>query len=238
MKSKKGEIMSRIVGFSTGCLKDLRWPLKKKIEFIQAAGADAVEISFATPGEFFKRNLSIDVLERLKGFAHVSIHAPWKGIVYEKGNLEALKIISDLIDVFAQLPGAHAVMHPNIILPDLAHLDSYRLPLWLENMDGKKVVGIKAEEFAVYREKFHFGFVLDLQHVYEHDPSMNSVDDFLKEMGDLRLKEVHISGQDGVYHHLPLALSLNSRGDKGCRKKNPVLTFPLISEGLICRGCL
>lgn len=224
--------MSRVVGFSTGCLKDFPWSLKKKIDFIKAVGSSAIEVSFATPQEFFESGLCADVLRRLMDFAHVSIHAPWKGIVYERTSLDALNVVSRLIDVFHRLPSAHAVMHPDIIVSDISYFNSCLLPLWLENMDARKKIGVRPEEFVFYREKSDFGFVLDLQHVYEHDPSMALVDGFLEAMGEFHLGEVHISGQSGEYRHLPLASSDNSTAIMAAGKKVPIWV-PFISEGVI-----
>ncbi|MDI6737183.1 MAG: hypothetical protein QME12_01565 [Nanoarchaeota archaeon] len=70
------------LGFSTGCMYKSSLTLDNIISFYSHIGADALEINFATIKELADFKYDRDLLETIRGFSYVSLHAPFKGIRY------------------------------------------------------------------------------------------------------------------------------------------------------------
>jgi hypothetical protein len=179
------------IGFTTGSLYRSDIQFDDRIKLYHSLGADAIELSFATPNELLEYNLSEQAKQDIKKYTSVSIHAPWKEVRYNSGP-ETQTIIGKLRALFEQLPIEGIVLHPDTI-DDFETLDQSGLPFLLENMDKRKSYGIHPEHFQELKSKYNFGFVLDVEHAYEHDPSMKLAKEFVRVMGD-RLKHLHVSG--------------------------------------------
>lgn len=84
------------------------------------------------------------------------------------------------------------VVHPDLIADPGAYLGlGWRL--CVENMDSRKSFGQSASDLEqVFAALPDAGFVLDLAHVREVDPSLDLASDLLDRFG-VRLREVHIS---------------------------------------------
>ncbi len=194
------------LGFSTGCMYKSSLMLENIISFYSHIGADALEISFGEAGELRTFHLDEGLLATINSFSYVSIHAPLKGIKYGDNDFSRLAIrkLGGLCD---KLPVQGIVVHPETV-DDFKVLEESGLPFLIENMDKRKTRGILAAEFTAYSMLYKFGFVLDLKHVYEHDPTMALAADFVNAMGD-RLKELHVSGHDSSSNHAMLHTAQN-----------------------------
>ena len=200
------------LGFSTGCMFKTSLTLDNIISFYSHIGADALEINFATIKELNDFKYDNDLLKTISGFSYVSIHAPFKGIRYGDNDFSkyTLKKLQDICNI---LPVKGVVIHPDTV-DDFKMLEDSGLPLLIENMDKRKTRGILAAEFTAYSHLYNFGYVLDLKHVYEHDPTMALASDFMQAMG-ARLKELHISGHDGSSNHVMLYSARNREAIAG-----------------------
>jgi hypothetical protein len=178
------------------------------ISFYSHIGADALEINFATIKELKDFKYDNGLLETIRGFSYVSIHAPFKGIRYGDNDFSR-HTINKLQELCKELPVRGVVIHPDTV-DDFNALEYLGIPILIENMDKRKTRGIRASEFTAYSMLYNFGYVLDLKHVYEHDPTMNLAFGLSQAMGD-RLMEYHISGQDGTSNHVLLHNSANWR---------------------------
>ena len=94
------------------------------------------------------------------------------------------------------------MIHPDTV-EDFKMLEATGLPFLIENMDKRKTRGILAAEFTAYSMLYNFGYVLDLKHVYEHDPTMALAGDYVSAMSG-RLREIHISGDGENSNHVTL----------------------------------
>lgn len=124
----------------------------------------------------------------------------------------------DLLRTLAQQYEPHTtVIHPTALTPDeIAALDcNDNLNLAVENMDIRKDRGRTCETLAEYVKHDDLGFVLDVQHVYEHDQSMEYAWDLLDLAGD-SLQQLHVSGET---HNNPHALV------KDAENRDAILTF-------------
>lgn len=206
MKNKEPKKTNGPVGFSTGCLYRSKMPMSEIAELYHSCGANAIELSFATPAEFFNTEITKELISAAKKFDFISIHAPWKEINYSVSP-ETEKIIEKLKTIRAKLPIKGIVLHPHLI-DDFEILKRSGLPFLLENTDKRKKFGICPEDFEELKKKCDFGFVLDLQHAFEHDPTMELAKKFIETMG-VRLNHLHVSGESQGEIHVPAHLARN-----------------------------
>ncbi len=216
------------IGFTTGSLYRSKMSLAEIAEFYYSCGANAIELSWATPAEFLSAEISERLIEAAKKFEYISIHAPWKEVSYDSGS-ETEKIVAKLKIFCSSLPIKGIVLHPHIIA-DFDILKRSNLPFLLENTDKRKKFGIAAGDFEKLKSKCDFGFVLDLQHAYEHDPTMKLAAELIKVMGD-RLNHFHVSGESEGEIHVPVHLARNKDAIAAILKKLPAA--PIILEGIL-----
>lgn len=84
---------------------------------------------------------------------------------------------------------------------------THHLPIALENPSSDVRDEMDVNAFASIVEARETGFVLDIQHAYEHDVSLEQAQDLVERLGD-RLVAVHVSGQaeseGGLRRHVPV----------------------------------
>lgn len=190
------------------------------VKLYLSLGATAIEINWGLKDykKFIELELSDETIKDIKKFKYISVHAPK---VLNDEVIEKLKYFCD------KLPVDGIVVHPDVI-EDFDKLEKLDLPILFENMDINKKMGIMPKEFKKLKKKHKFGFVLDLQHVYEHDPTMKLTDDFIKVMGN-RLKHMHVSGCTKEKHHISIHLSENKEAITKILKLG--IDVPKIAEG-------
>jgi hypothetical protein len=216
------------IGFTTGSLYKSKIPFEQRIELYGSLGAEAIELSFATPDLLFDNRLSEQAIKDIKNFKSLSIHAPWRKVRYD-ANSETHKIIEKLRFLCDKLSVEGLVLHPDTI-DNFEILNQSGLPFLLENMDGRKSYGTHPKQFRELKEKYNFGFVLDVQHAYEHDKSMELAKEFIQIMGD-RLKHMHISGYSESEIHVPVYCAINKEAITEILKLG--LNVPKILEGIL-----
>ena len=218
------------IGFSTGCLYKENLDILKIIDLYISIQANAVELSFADERSLDDFIITPEITEKLKRFDHVSVHAPWHTVNHLSYNNVGAGILYRLKDLIERFPISGIVFHPDKFV-DLRILENSGLPVLIENMDKRKDIGIYLEYFAELKRDFDFGFVLDLQHAYEHDSSMKLAEEMVDVMGD-RLKQYHISGYNHINpSHSPVFCSKNRIAITDVlKKKNNV---PGILEGIL-----
>lgn len=215
------------LGFSTGCLSYSKISYEESIELYHLVGANAVELGIYSPSFLLDLETSRD-LERLsKRFNYVSVHAPK---VMRYGNNEETREFLDKLGDFSKRMGVKGiVVHPNCV-DDYEFLAASNLPLWLENMDRGAREGVEPEFFEYMRRTYDFGFVFDVQHAYEHDPSLMLARDIVDAMG-ANLMQMHVSGNNGEEIHHPVWLSSNQLAILNLMKMRS--NVPIILEGII-----
>jgi len=193
------------IGFSTGSLYRSGIPFDERVKLYHRLGANAIELSFATPDWLLKYELTEDKIDSIKKFDFVSIHAPWKNgrddySITDKV-IEKLRFLCDNLHVSGIVVHSHKE-------GDFARLEGTGLPFLLENMNGTKKDGVYPSQFNEFKRRYSFGFVLDVQHAYEHDPSMQLAMDLIDVMGD-RLMHMHVSGCSNSEIHFPVFSAVN-----------------------------
>jgi len=216
------------VGFTTGSLYKTAIPFNERIKLYYSLGADAIELSFATPKHLFDISISEELKHDVNKYSYVSIHAPWKEIRY--GDNDATKrILQKLRQWCGVIPIGGIVLHPDTI-GNFEMLDNSELPFVIENMDRRKAYGTHPDQFRDLVLKYNIGFVMDVQHAFEHDSSMQLAREFLGVMGD-RLQHMHVSGYSKSEIHCPTHYAVNREAITEILEMN--IDVPKILEGII-----
>jgi len=192
------------IGFSTGCLHKAGMQANEAVRLYHCIGADAIELSFASSAELDAFSLTTTATKTLEQYKYVSIHAPWKA----RYDSSSYKTLDKLRYLYETTSASGIVLHPANDV-DFQMIDRQGLPFLIENMDSRKKFGTTPEDFRKLAEDYRFGFVLDLQHAYEHDPSMTLAMELINAMGD-RLKHMHVSGCTEMENHVPVHMAKNA----------------------------
>lgn len=193
------------LGFSTGCLYRLIPSIHETVEIYSSLEVGA-ELSFPTPFSLMNFKLDERFVDSLKKLRRVSVHAPWKGIEYGE-NDKTYYIFRELRKLSEKLWISGFVLHPDIV-SDFSVLEKSGLYFLIENMDRRKCFGANEEDIEKLRADYDVGFVLDVQHAYEHDSSMRMAKSLMEIMGD-RLREMHVSGSSNGRGHVMTHLADN-----------------------------
>lgn len=195
-----------MIGLSAGALRHVFTSVADAVAAYESLGCDAIE---------FRRRE--DVLAFSPRFAFVTLHAP---------KMRVREWIASVRDL-----GVRGItIHPDVA-PPLSELEASGLPFLIENMDAQKRSGHSLEELRMIRDTTSLGFVLDVQHLHEHDPSMGYANDVLEIFGE-RIHHLHVSGRTPEENHVPLYRAPNREAVLAFTKE--VLSrrrVPIILEG-------
>jgi hypothetical protein len=219
------------IGFTTGSLRRANILFSDMASLYYSFGAEAIELSFGTPTELHNFGLSRQLIDRLEKYNSVSIHAPWKEVKYER-SVETNEILEKLKLVCGYVRAKGIVMHPDVIC-SFSMLEKSGLPILLENMDRRKRFGTHPCHLKHIFNDYNFGLVLDLQHAYEHDPTMAVAKEFIDMFGS-RLHHMHVSGNDSSRGHVPVHMAANRDAIERILKLN--IGVPKILEGILAEN--
>lgn len=171
------------------------------VELIAQSHPDAIELNFG-PQLF---NLGPDCMRMmpyLKNIPYRSLHAPSPDDCMF-GDDEAERYLVIIAKIAHDLDLDTVVVHPDAVA-DFGVFKDFDIPVAFENMDTQKRFGQTVQEMqSVFEQAPDAGFVLDLQHIYMHDKTMQLTQDFLDAFSD-RLVHYHLSGYDPELWHVPL----------------------------------
>ncbi|OGY42937.1 MAG: hypothetical protein A2729_02675 [Candidatus Buchananbacteria bacterium RIFCSPHIGHO2_01_FULL_39_14] len=214
-----------IIGFATGCLyKTEIYPISNEaVNLMKESKINAIEFT-AHDLDRLKKLKELD-RKQLSSFQYISLHVPTFNIQYGL-NAKSKLVIKTINDIQKKIRFNLVVFHPDTII-DLRIFSFCRFPLGIENMDNRKKTGRLPEDLKKFITKNNFKFVLDLQHIYDNDPTMGLADDFLK-LYAKKLVQIHLSGSTPVCLHHPLYLTKQ----KIIIKKAKSYNLPIIIESV------
>jgi hypothetical protein len=186
------------LGFSTA---DFRNNIKTKeaIFLIKKIGCNAIELGFVYKEDFFSNQLEEIEKTDLEGFEYISFHAP----KFNYENNEETKNIFKIISKFNKKIGCLdlVVFHPDNV-KDFSIFDNLDFNIGFENMDCRKKSCKSVSDIEGTLSKNNkFKFVLDINHAYQNDQSLQIVKDFYKKFGK-KIAEIHLSGFKGFHDPL------------------------------------
>lgn len=182
------------LGFSTGVLHKTH-RTKEALKAMRDLGYNTVELGFVKLNRIAEGWLNEISKADLEGFEYVSFHAPKFNYGKNKGTYELFDKIRR-IDNMRKLNTV--VFHPDTI-KDFGVFEKAGFNIALENMDDRKESHQKTEDFdEIFSQDNNYKLVLDVNHIYSNDPSMELAKDFYTKFKD-RISQIHLSGYTG-YH--------------------------------------
>lgn len=199
-----------VIGPSTGWLYAQEMhSLQAQANFLKQAGANAVEICLAGWDVNDPRMLSLkDASAFGQGFVW-SVHLPDIG---EDDIYGKLKIVREAL----RLSGAKiALTHPLKVdgrypIPAYRIMVAGGIPLVVENMDRDKDSGFLTRELIDLVRAVRCGFVLDVQHAFERDPTMTYARELFQYLRGY-LIHLHVSGECEGDRHCLVHKATNAR---------------------------
>ncbi len=191
-------IRELLIGFSHGVCHKFIDPFSvENINNLKNSKINAIEIHLHSYKDLSKLKI---INESIKDFKYKSIHLPCD-LKYEDDDLNH-NFLKKIQDYYISINANLIVVHPDIVL-DFSIFDKYNLMIKaVENMDNKKSSFKYLEDFKMFFETYkNWNLVLDLNHSYSNDPSMDSAKAFISIFPD-KIKQFHISGFE--YLHEPL----------------------------------
>lgn len=223
-----------VIGPSTGWLyaKGISF-LPQQETFLKDAGANAVEVCLARWDPDDERMASLEAGAVFDGqtFVHQSLHLP---DVTDRDIRKQIKMAQLAV---ARCGATVALTHPLKTVAGNYPISSYKrmlsggVPLAVENIDSRKTSGVNLIELEGLVVTIGCGFVLDVQHAYEHDKEMGYALALLK-VFEGRLTHLHVSGETADNIHSLVFRARNARSIVDfVGRVLAVRNVPLILEG-------
>ncbi len=177
----------RIIGFKSDFLGEAFSKAdKRSLRICRDLGCGAIEIRFFENDQF-----NVDKKD-LESFDFVSFHAP--------NNIEEPFVLDRIKEWHKEFGFEAIVVHPDIVL-NWSRLNSYKLPIALENMDNNKKSGRTLESMAELMSRGDYKMVLDINHVYSNNGNLKLAEELWNEFKD-KISHFHLSGFN--QGHVPL----------------------------------
>lgn len=160
---------------------------------------NALEIMFND-----KNNMICNITKEFidKHFSRCSIHLP-QNLEYQDDE-ESHKILQLIEKICLDLPIKNIVIHPDTVVDWSVFQQYTHLPLSIENMDDRKDSCRSVEDIKkILDENPYLWFVLDLQHCFTNDPTMQLARDFHKVLWH-KIIQYHLSWYHPEHLHYPL----------------------------------
>ncbi len=208
------------IGYSHGVLYRVFSSKYNKKYFKSFEGVDnnLIEICVAEIKELDEINNAVAFVKK---YNRKSIHLPCD--IRYKNNEETRKVLENIFDFYNKINANLALVHPDLI-DDWSIFDNYNLNWAIENMDNRKDSYKNIEDLKDFFEKNDtWKMVLDLNHCYSNDKSMQLADNFINEFKN-KIEEIHLSGY--IEYHEPLYKTKQNTIIEYCKK----LDVPIIIE--------
>lgn len=178
-----------LLGCSTGTIRKASVSVGDAITFFNEQGITAVEIGQHDVLEIAQNPQIIpwDILQR---FSYITLHAP--KIPYAD-NDQTERVFKAIEIVQQHCVLQHVVIHPDVV-EDFSVFNNAPFKIAFENMDWQKKAYTTPHDMENLLKEFpQSSMVLDVNHVYTHDNTMELAKEFYASCGD-RIVEVHVSG--------------------------------------------
>jgi len=185
------------LGFSTGSLHKF-CTAKEALRVLKDAGCNAVELGFVKMNRIEEGQLDEISRSDLAGFDHVSFHAPKFNYGNDEGSIEIFRKIAK-INAIRKLD--LVVFHPDCV-QDFGVFKEAMFDVAFENMDNRKQSFQRPDELErVLSLDVAYKLVLDVNHIYSNDPSMELARTFYSRLGS-KIAQIHLSGY--IEYHDPI----------------------------------
>jgi len=177
-----------ILGFSSGCLyKTHDGMAAETFEAFRSIRCNAIEIMCHGVADAPK--LAEISPEDLRGFEHVSLHAP---IFKDASAAKLEEMLRHIEAAHKRLGFAYVVVHPDLTT-DWKIFSRFDLPFAIENMDNRKESCRNVADMKKVFEQINAKMILDVNHCFSNDPTMKLAGEFVEAFRD-RIVGIHLSG--------------------------------------------
>lgn len=183
------------------------------------SGANMIELMFRNE-DALDHVLATDD-DRYEHFAYRSLHAP--SCVY-KDDINSHRIIDKIAAVYHKLDIGHIVFHPDTVYSWETITKYHDIHIAIENMDERKTMGQGIHDLAKIIDKYPIDLVIDLQHCFVNDHSMQLANDLHEKFFD-RIVGYHISGYHKEFLHYPLFKTKQDRITESLKCKDVPITI-------------
>ena len=186
------------VGCSTGVLYTTGIPLPEVIGLLHDLALPALEMdqSILPLAQHDDATIPWDVLHH---FSYVSVHAPAAPF---GDNAETADVFAAIRAIAERCTVRHVVVHPDTVEDFSVFERDLGFRVAFENMDVNKRAFTTPQEMRTLLDRFpNAGMVLDVNHVYTHDPTMALAREFYELCGE-RIIAVHVSGYETLHDPL------------------------------------
>lgn len=185
-----------------------------------SSGASLIEIMINSE-EAIDHALSLNS-DFYSDFNYRSIHAP---SIYYDDNEESHRVMDKIITLSERFRIDHVVFHPDTVRSWDVITKSNNINVAIENMDERKDFGRNVNDIASVLDRYSsIGLIIDLQHCYVNDPSMNLAEELHEVFYD-RVIGYHISGYHEEFLHYPLYKTQRNEIVQHLQKKDVPITI-------------
>ncbi|MFP4400484.1 MAG: hypothetical protein ACLFPQ_01260 [Candidatus Woesearchaeota archaeon] len=169
--------------------------------FIEKSCMNSLEFCISWDEERIQSMLNSSTEDK---YSHISLHLPQFLEPQQIAHLDYFKTMKNLHNISA------FVLHRNHYKQDYLDLlvGGLGADLVIENLDGTFDNSKKIKHLIYLKENTPCGFILDVQHAYENDPSMNYGHELFDLIKD-RLSHLHVSGETDDLNHALLYKAKN-----------------------------
>lgn len=166
---------------------------------VRRGSANAIELCLSDDP---RRIASLRESKGLEGFDFITLHLPDYGSELS---------IETIVAIVKKQKAAVSLIHPlGVPAEFFESLRFKEINVAIENMDKRETSGYLLKELASLLNNFKLKFVLDVQHAFEHDPSMEYAWD-LFQMAKHALSYFHVSGESDDSIHALVHKAKNSK---------------------------
>lgn len=184
-----------LISISTGLVYKFFTDRNEMIRELREFSPDGIELSFAAPEYLFDFSVTADNREYLQSLPYVTIHAPWKQVVYGPGG-NGQSVVAAIEKLYLEINAKNVTVHASEV-QDFEMFHSSRCQWSVENDDWRKGVNLLEQVEAILRQHPWLKFTFDFAHALTINADEPRA--YLKKL-EPRMSQIHLSYFD---HKLP-----------------------------------
>lgn len=180
--------MENLVSISTGLVYKFITDRNEMIRKLRQFSPDGIELSFAAPEYLFNFSVTADNRAYLRSLPYVTIHAPWKTVVYgPRGN--GRSVVAAIEKLYLEINAKNVTVHAS----EVQDFEIFHLPRcqWsVENDDWRKGANRLEQIEVILRRYPWLKFTFDFAHaltISEDEPKA-----YLEKLRP-RMSQIHLS---------------------------------------------
>lgn len=180
--------MENLISISTGLVYKFITDRNEMIRKLRQFSPDGIELSFAAPEYLFNFSVTADNRAYLRSLPYVTIHAPWKTVVYGPGG-NGQSVVAAIEKLYSEINAKNVTVHASEV-QDFEMFHSPRCQGAVENDDWRKGANRLEQIEAILRRYPWLKFTFDFAHaltISEDEPKA-----YLEKLGP-RMSQIHLS---------------------------------------------